>query len=104
MLFRSVARNIHDGEIGEAEVVSATMPFLKADPIAKEMPFPTTAAYDAKAWEGFVKRAKPGAIFINVGADSHINRNLSKVDTSKISSDRKWKDLGDMKKNRAFKK
>lgn len=100
----AVARNIHDGEIGEAEVVSATMPFLKADPIAKEMPFPTTAAYDAKAWEGFVKRAKPGSIFINVGADSHINRNLSKVDTSKISSDRKWKDLGDMKKNRAFKK
>jgi hypothetical protein len=99
----AVARNIHDGEIGEANVVSATVPFLKADPIAERMPFPSTAAYDAKAWEKFDLLAKPGAIFINVGADAHINRNLSKVDVSKINSQREWGDMGDLKKNRAFK-
>lgn len=99
----AVARNIHKGEIGDAKVVTATMPFLKAHPIAEQMPFPTTAAYDAKAWEGFVKNGKPGAIFINVGADSHINRNLSKVDISKINSYREWHDMGDLKQNRAYK-
>lgn len=99
----AVARNIHKGEIGDAKVVTATMPFLKPHPIAGEMPFPTTAAYDAKAWEGFVKNAKPGAIFINVGADSHINRNLSTVDISKINSYREWHDMGDLKQNRAYK-
>lgn len=99
----AVARNIHKGEIGDAKVVSATMPFLKPHPIAEEMPFPSTAAYDAKAWEGFVKNSKPGAIFINVGADSHINRNLSKVDISKINSYREWHDMGDLKQNRAYK-
>jgi hypothetical protein len=99
----AVARNIHKGEIGDAEVISATMPFLTPHSIAKKMPFPTTAAYDAKAWEGFIQRAKPGAIFINVGADAHISRNLSKVDLSRIDSQRKWHDMGDMNANRAFK-
>jgi hypothetical protein len=57
----AVARNIHKGEIGDAKVTTATMPFLKPHPTAKTMPFPSTAAYDAKAWDAFVERAKPGA-------------------------------------------
>lgn len=100
----AVARNIHDGEIGEAEVKSATMPFLKPHSAATRMPFPTTAAYDAKAWDDFAKKGKPGAIFINVGSDEHINRNISKVDISKINSQREWKDMGDLLENRAFKR
>ena len=99
----AVARNIHKGEIGDAIVKSATMPFLKPHEAAKRMPFTTTAAYDAKAWDGFEKYGKPGSIFINVGSDEHINRNVSKVDVSKINSQRKWKDLGDLEENRAFK-
>ena len=99
----AVARNIHKGEIGDAKVITATMPFLKPHPIAKTMPFPTTAAYDAKAWEGFIKYGKPGAIFINVGADAHINRNLSTVNIDNINSARVWHDMGDLKLNRAFK-
>lgn len=99
----AVARNIHKGEIGDAIVESATMPFLKAHPVAKTMPFPSTAAYDAKAWPNFVERAGKNAIFINVGADAHINRNLKEVDISKINSYRDWHDLGDFDGNRAFK-
>jgi hypothetical protein len=99
----AVARNIHKGEIGDAKVVSATMPFLKAHPTAKTMPFPSTAAYDAKAWDAFVANGKPGSIFINVGSDEHINRNLSNVDIDNINSYREWHDMEDLKRNRAFK-
>lgn len=92
----AVARNIKDGEIGEACVKSATMPFLKKIN-TKHIPFPTTAAYDAKAWEMFDKYGSAGSIFINVGSDEHITRNLSQVDVSKINSNRKWGDLNDIK-------
>lgn len=100
----AVARNIHPGEIGEAKVISATVPFLKADPIAETMPFPTTSAYDAKAWKGFIEQGKKDAIFINVGSDQHINRNLDKVNINEINSKREWKDMGDFLKNRAYDK
>jgi hypothetical protein len=99
----AVARNIHKGEIGDAEVVSATMPFLKPHPIASSMPIPSTAAYDAKAWQGFVERGSKDSIFINVGSDAHINRNLGLVDIANINSHREWHDMEDMKRNRAFK-
>jgi hypothetical protein len=99
----AVARNIHKGEIGDAKVVSATMPFLKAYKTKHALPFPTTAAYDAKAWDLFVEHGKPGAIFINVGSDEHINRNLQSVDIDNINSYREWHDMEDLKRNRAFK-
>ena len=99
----AVARNIHKGEIGDANVISATMPFLKAHPTAKTMPIPSTAAYDAKAWDLFEQQGKSGAIFINVGSDEHINRNLSKVNILNINSARKWHDMGDLIENRAYK-
>jgi hypothetical protein len=99
----AVARNIHKGERGDAILQPATMPFLKRTPVADTMPIPTTGAYDAKAWELFEKQGKPGAIFINVGADEHINRNLQKVDIDSINSYREWHDMGDLYENRAFK-
>ena len=99
----AVARNIHKGERGEAIIEAATMPFLKRTPVAETMPIPTTAAYDAKAWEIFEKNGKPGSIFINVGADEHINRNLQYVDVDNINSHREWHDMGDWNENRAYK-
>lgn len=99
----AVSRNVHKGEIGDAKVVSATMPFLKAYTPRNPMPFPSTAAYDAKAWDQFVEQGKPGAIFINVGSDEHINRNLSTVNIDNVNSYREWHDMGDLKANRAFK-
>jgi hypothetical protein len=99
----AVARNIHKGEIGDAIVETSNVPFLKPSPIAKEMPVPSTAAYDAKAWGGFARRGKAGAIFINVGSDNHIKRNLSKVDISRINSKREWHDMEDMVRCRMYK-
>jgi hypothetical protein len=99
----AVARNIHKDEKGDAIIESADMPFLKPHPLANGVPFPTTAAYDAKAWPAFLERGSQRSIFMNVGADAHINRNLSKVDISKINSYREWHDFGDFEKNRAFK-
>jgi hypothetical protein len=99
----AVARNIHKGERGDAILETATMPFLKRTPVADTMPMPTTGAYDAKAWELFEREGKPGSIFINVGADEHIVRNLATVDVDNINSQREWHDMGDWYANRAYK-
>lgn len=92
----AVARNIHAGEIGRADVVTATIPFLK--PTKDLPPFQTTATYDAKAWRRFVDEGKPGAMFINVGADAVIEKRLGEVDKSKINSQREWHDMTDFER------
>lgn len=92
----AVARNMKNGEVGEASVVSHHLPFLKEVPSRDLPPFPTTKNYDAKAFELFEELNIPGSIFINVGSDDHIERNLSKVDVSSINSYRDWKDFSDL--------
>jgi len=99
----AVARNIHQGEKGIAEVIPATMPFLTRTPVADTMPIPTTGAYDAKAWELFDEEGAPGSIFINVGSDDQINRNLDQVNIDSINSYRDWKDMTDLTENRSLK-
>lgn len=88
----AVARNIHVGEIGWADIRSSTVPFLQRSKI--QPPFPTTACYDAKAWEPCLDEGKRNSVFINVGADATIEEAASKVDISKLDS---WRDWGDMK-------
>lgn len=94
----AVARNMHKGEIGRAELISAQIPFLRSVKESEMPHFPTTANYDAKAWELFKILGKPGSIFINVGADAHIetlyNTNLPKT----IDSYREWNDLRDLER------
>jgi hypothetical protein len=92
----AVARNIHEGEIGRADVVSAEIPFLRPVKPHQLPPFPTTATYDAKAWNRFVTEGKPGSIFINVGADKVLEERLGRVDKSTINSHREWHDMKDM--------
>lgn len=99
----AVARNIHPGEKGDAIVEKATIPFLKHIETKHPLPFPTTGAYDAKAFDKFVDEGKPGSIFINVGSDEQINRNLDKVNIDSINSQREWNDLGDMEERRSLK-
>lgn len=92
----AVARNMHNGEIGNAIVRSATMPFLRGIKEQDLPPFPTTATYDAKAWTDFVKLGKPGSMFINVGSDESIERLLTPGLIESINSNRKWHDMTDL--------
>ena len=92
----AVARNIKDGEIGNAVVRTANIPFLKPVKSHELPPFPTTSNYDAKAWNDFVQYGKPGAIFINVGSDASIERLLKPGMIESINSDRKWHDMSDL--------
>lgn len=94
----AVARNMHDGEIGEAQIVSATVPFLK--PVkSHELPaFPTTTNYDAKAWMTFVENGAPDSIFINVGADENIQRLVTQELIDSIDSQREWGDMRDFER------
>lgn len=94
----AVARNIHKGEIGDAIVETALVPFLKPVKDTDLPVFPTTATYDAKAFVKFRDHAKPGAYFINVGADSEIEKYYSKVDVQAIDSQREWNDLRDLER------
>lgn len=95
----AVARNIHKGELGDAIVETAKIPFLK--PVKDhELPeFQTTATYDAKAFVKFKNEAKPGAYFINVGADAEIEKYYSQVNVKSIKSQREWGDLTDLNRS-----
>ena len=94
----AVARNLKKGEIGRAIMQSATIPFLK--PVKPEQlpPFPTTATYDAKAFDVFRRKAKPGAYFINVGADAQIEKRVQEVDMKAVDSQRIWGDMRDLER------
>jgi hypothetical protein len=88
--------SLKEGELGRGNVISEPLPFTSEE---KELPpFPTTATYDAKAFEAFDKFAAPGSYFINVGADEKIERNLVHVDMDSIDSQRKWGDMRDLQR------
>lgn len=93
----AVARNIHDGEIGEANVVSYHRDFYaKADRVPE---INTTMTYDAKAYEIFLNSASKGAVFINVGSDAQIESQLGKLkNRTLINSTREWGDLSAFEK------
>ena len=89
----AVARNIKSGEKGDSHVESYHKKFYEsADNPPK---FNTTATYDAKAYDKFLKEASPGAVFINVGSDLQIEKRIETLDKnwSKINSAREWGDL-----------
>ena len=93
-----VARNMHDGEIGESTLWSADTPFLRDVPERQRPPFPSTANYDAKCWMDFEALSAKGAIFINVGGDDKVNSMVAKVADVPINSQREWGDLSDLER------
>ena len=88
----AVARNMHPGEIGKADLVSSSIPFLR--PIKDLPPFPSTSNYDAKAWKRFRDEHKPGALFVNVSCDA----NIMKPYPGHINSQREWGDHSDLER------
>jgi hypothetical protein len=83
----AVSRNIKDGEKGRSKVISYHKDFYED---SDYMPsFPTTSNYDAKAYKIFIEQAKPGSVFINVGADSLLPKPKGHI----LNSQREWGDL-----------
>jgi hypothetical protein len=93
-----VARNMHDGEIGQAMLWSSSQPFLKDVPVAHRPPFPSTSNYDAKCWQDFDAFAAPDAIFINVGTDDKVLEMYKQVANVPLKSQREWHDLRDLER------
>tara|TARA_R110000868_G_scaffold10027_5_gene49225 strand:+ start:1412 stop:2338 length:927 start_codon:yes stop_codon:yes gene_type:complete len=93
-----VARNMHNGEIGHANLWSATTPFLKDAPLDKRPPFPSTPNYDAKCWEDFDNFGAKGSIFINVGTDDKVNKFYDLVKDIPLDSQRVWHDMRDLER------
>lgn len=92
----AVARNMHDGEIGRAEISSSDLTFYQESKFHPD--FPTTATYDAKAWKPFLDAGCKNSVFINVGSDGHITERLGKLDLKKIDSYRDWHDHRDLER------
>lgn len=88
----AVARNIKDGEKGEADVITYHKSFYKPSDFIPE--FLTTSTYDAKAYKRFIDEGAPGAIFINVGSDHQIESRLIDLDGwENVDAVKEWGDL-----------
>lgn len=73
----AVARNIQDGERGEARIISCPLPFQKPVHPNAMPPFPTVSTYDAKAWqycqEFKMDHRTADVLLWNVGCDPVLN-------------------------------
>ena len=84
----AVARNIQQGERGNAEMYSSPYAFTKPVPRSEWGPHPSIPTYDMKAWPFMREHAKDRALFWNVAKDLE----PATVDKSKVDSQREWKE------------
>jgi hypothetical protein len=81
----AVSRNLKDGELGRAEVISDPLPFTSPE---KELPpFPSVDTYDAKVWKYIPKNTGKNILMWNVGTEPMLT-NSDIYDT--IDSYRDW--------------
>jgi len=81
----AVSRNLKDGELGRAEVISDPSPFTSPE---KELPpFPSVDTYDAKVWKYIPKNTSKNILMWNVGTEPVLT-NSDIYDT--IDSYRDW--------------
>jgi hypothetical protein len=85
----AVARNIHDGEKGRAEIFSHRLPFTQNVKPDEAPPFPSVLSYDAKAWAFIDNFASDGAWFWNVAAEPP----AIPLDGEKLQSNVDWGDM-----------
>ena len=83
----AVARNLKEGELGRAEVISEPLPFTTPEKQENLPPFPSIATYDGKVWKYIPKNSGKNVLMWNVGAEPVLtNPNIY----STINSYREW--------------
>jgi hypothetical protein len=82
----AVARNLHEGELGRADVISEPLPFTT--PETHLPPFPCVATYDAKVWKYIPKNTGKNILMWNVGAEPELK---DETIYDNVDSYRDWK-------------
>jgi len=65
----AVARNLKEGELGRASVISEPLEFQVTEKKENLPPFPTVATYDGKVWKYVPKNTGRNVLMWNVGTD-----------------------------------
>lgn len=65
----AVARNLKEGELGRAEVISEPLPFTTPEKQENLPPFPSVSTYDAKVWKYIPKNSGRNILMWNVGTE-----------------------------------
>ena len=84
----AVARNLKEGELGRATVISEPLDFQTPEKAENAPPFPTVITYDAKVWKYIPKNSGKKILMWNVGTDP-VLKDASIID--RTDSYRKWK-------------
>jgi hypothetical protein len=84
----AVARNLKQGELGRADVISEPLDFPQEELKENLPPFPAIATYDAKVWKYIPKNSGKNVLMWNVGAEPVLT-NPAIYD--RIDSYRDWK-------------
>ncbi len=83
----AVSRNMKEGELGRAKVISAPEAFTKPVKQEEMPPFPSIGTYDAKVWRYIPKDTSKNILFWNVGKEPTLK---DETIYDKIDSYRDW--------------
>jgi hypothetical protein len=83
----AVARNLKEGELGRANVISEPLEFQTPEKKENLPPFPTIATYDGKVWKYIPKNTGKNILMWNVGTDPVLK---DESIYEKIDSYRNW--------------
>jgi hypothetical protein len=83
----AVARNLKDGELGRAEVISEPLSFTTPEKQENLPPFPSVATYDSKVWKYIPKNTGKNILMWNVGTEPQLQ---DETIYDRIDSYRDW--------------
>lgn len=84
----AVARNLKQGELGRANVISEPLDFQQEESKENLPPFPAISTYDAKVWKYIPKNSGKNVLMWNVGAEPVLT---DQTIYDRIDSYRDWK-------------